>query len=239
MVAKSYQALEIVKEPYEVEGRNYVQVKTKSGAIKQVRWYSDKEYARMYGEPVDHKKDPYYKSQKEILGFGPGFITIFKGNTFDHKDWFKSIGAVYRRTWGWGLAGDIALPEEMPEDVTPVRLDWDAVGTDKEVLKNDDEVKAAVDSLLLDPSPSAYRGNVGDKLELEVTVVRAIPLDGYYGSSTMHIMEDADQNVYVWTTAAKSWSEGTTHKIRGTVKEHKLYRATKQTILTRCTEIKK
>ena len=55
----------------------------------------------------------------------------------------------------------------------------------------------------------------------------------------MHIMEDADQNVYVSTTAAKSWSEGTVHQIRGTVKDHKTYKNTKQTVLTRCTELKK
>ena len=127
----------------------------------------------------------------------------------------------------------------MPLDVTPIRLDWSAVGADNENLKNDDLVRAAVEALICEPSVSEYQGAVGDKLELEVTVVKAVSLNGYYGPSTMHIMEDADQNVYVWTTAAKSWSEGTVHQIRGTVKDHKTYKNTKQTVLTRCTELKK
>jgi hypothetical protein len=52
-------------------------------------------------------------------------------------------------------------------------------------------------------------------------------------------MTDVNENVYVWTTASKSWEEGSEHYIRGTVKEHSVYKNTKQTVLTRCTEVKK
>ena len=239
MVAKSYQNLKIVKEPYDVNGKMYVQVEMGNGAHKQVRWYSDAEYARFYGGSVDHSNDPYYKSQKEILGFGAGFITIFKGNTYENKEWFKKIGCTYRKWWGWGLPGDQELPTELPLDVTPIKLEWSAVGADDENLKNEDLVRAAVESLMFEPSPSVFVGEVGQKLELELTVMKAVALDGYYGPSTMHIMEDDEQNVYIWTTAAKSWSEGTTHHIRGTVKDHKTYKNVKQTVLTRCTEVKK
>ena len=238
MVAKSYQKLKIVKEPYDVNGKMYVQVEMSNGAHKQVRWYSDKEYAKYYGETPSHENDPYWKSQKEVLGFKNGFITIFKGNTYDNKEYFKSIGAVYRKFWGWGLSSEIELPSDIPEDVVPVRLDWSAVGTDDEVLKPDDAVRAAVDALICDPSPSEFVGEIGERIEKELTVVKALELDGYYGHSIMHIMEDADQNVYVWTTASKSWSEGSTRKVRGTIKDHRTYKATKQTILTRCAEVK-
>jgi hypothetical protein len=47
-------------------------------------------------------------------------------------------------------------------------------------------------------------------------------------------MTDAKENVYVWTTASKSWEEGSTRTVIGTVKDHKSYRNCKQTILTRC-----
>ena len=51
MVAKSYQGLEILCEPYELaKGRLYVKVRTKSGANKEVRWYTEAEYAKMYPE---------------------------------------------------------------------------------------------------------------------------------------------------------------------------------------------
>lgn len=240
-VAKSFQALEIVTEPYLVNGRMYVKVKNATtGALRQVRWYTDKEYAKMYpNEKKSPAEDPYYKSQKEVLGFKEGFITIFKGDTYEHKDWFKDHKAVYRKLWGWGIASTDEVPEELPEGVEAVRLEWSAVGTDKETLQPDHVVRAAVEALIYDSGVSKYQGKVGDRLRIKVTVMKALQLDGYYGPSTMHIMQDADENVYVWTTGSKSWAEGSEHFISGTVKEHKSYRNVEQTILTRCTEVKK
>lgn len=241
MVAKSYQGMELVTEPYDVNGRMYVKVKNeKTGTVRQVRWYTEAEYKKMYpNEPVDHSNDKFYKSQKEVLGFKVGFITIFTGNTYEHKEWFKEIGCTYRKFWGWGLPGDIEVPSILPEGVTPVRLDWDMVGADDEVLKPDEQIRKIIDGLIYEPSNSQYQGNIGDRIVVEVTVTKALHLNGYYGPSTMHIMNDADGNEYVWTTAAKSWAEGSVKTIRGTIKDHKEYKNTKQTVLTRCTEVTK
>lgn len=234
MVAKSYQGLEIVGNPYEVNGKMYVKVKQVSGTVRQVRWYSEAEYKKMYpNESVENSQKP----QKEILGFVNGFITIFKGNTFEYKEWFKEQGCVYRKFWGWGLPSNVELTEELPVGVEAIRLDWDLVSSNGELLP-EDKVKAAIDSLLYEPSNSQFQGSVGDRLELELTVTKAIPLSGFYGESTMHIMEDARGNVYVWTTASKTWSEGSVHNVRGTVKDHRTYRNVNQTILTRCSERK-
>ena len=241
MVAKSYQGMELVTEPYDVNGRMYVKVKNeKTGTVRQVRWYTEAEYKKMYpNEPVDHSNDKFYKSQKEVLGFKAGFITIFTGNTYEHKEWFKEIGCTYRKFWGWGLPGDIEVPSILPEGVTPVRLEWDMVGADDEVLKPDDQIRKIIDGLVYEPSSSQYQGNIGDRIVVEVTITKALHLNGYYGPSTMHIMNDADGNEYVWTTAAKSWTEGSVKTIRGTIKDHKEYKNTKQTVLTRCTEVAK
>ena len=43
------------------------------------------------------------------------------------------------------------------------------------------------------------------------------------------IFRDANGNAYVWTTASKSWEEGSTRLVRGTIKEHKTYRNVNQT----------
>lgn len=241
MVAKSYQGMELVTEPYDVNGRMYVKVKNeKTGTVRQVRWYTEAEYKKMYpNEPIDHSNDKFYKSQKEVLGFKAGFITIFTGNTYEHKEWFKEIGCTYRKFWGWGLPGDIEVPSILPEGVTPIRLDWDMVGADDEVLKPDEQIRKIIDGLVYEPSSSQYQGNIGDRIVVEVTVTKALHLNGYYGPSTMHIMNDVDGNEYVWTTAAKSWAEGSVKTIRGTIKDHKEYKNTKQTVLTRCTEVTK
>jgi hypothetical protein len=117
-----------------------------------------------------------------------------------------------------------------------VRLDWELVGGDDGNLKTEREVTAAVEGLLYEPDVSEYQGEVGEKIEVFVTVEKAIALDGYYGPSTMHIMRDDDGNCYVWTTTAKSWEAGSEHLIAGTIKELKQYKGTKQTVLTRCRE---
>lgn len=236
-VAKSYQSLPIIKTPYQVGSKFYVQVRLENGTEKQVRWYNDAEYAKMYpGEKADHSADPYYKTQKEVLGFKNGYITIFKGDTYSCKEWFKENGARYTKFWGWSFSSEMEVPEDIPAGVEPMRLEWSVVG-DGDRLKNDDLVKAAIEAMTYEPDDSEFVGNIGDRIEVTLTVEKAIHLDGYYGPSTMHIMRDEDGNAFVWTTAAKSWEEGVTKTLRGTIKDHKTYRNVNQTVLTRCKEI--
>lgn len=234
MVAKSFQKMEITCEPYTKNNKSYVKVKTSSGSLREVRWYSEEEYKRMYpGEIIDHSNDPFYRTQRETLGFEKGYITIFKGDTYDCKDWFKENGARYTRYWGWGFGSTVMIPDILPAGITPVRLDWSLVGNGDE-LKPESQVKDAVESILYDEDPSQYVGEIGDKIERVLTVKNAISLNGFYGESMMHIMVDEDQNVFVWTTASRTLQVGMSYTVKGTVKEHKMYKHTKQTILTRC-----
>ena len=240
-VAKSYQSLEIVGDVFVSSGRQYVNVKMKSGALKTVRWYSDAEYRKMYPEAVavNRSADPYYKSQKEILGFTKGYITIFKGDTYAEIDWFRASIARYARWWGWYIISTEEVPVDLPAGIEAIRLPWESVGQDSGELKPESLVKEAVEALIYDGSDSEYQGALGERLDLYLTVERTIELDGNYGRSTMHLMRDDCGNLYVWTTASKSWAVGSEHHIRGTVKDHRTYRNEKQTVLTRCTEVSK
>lgn len=233
-VAPSFQSFEMLTEPYEMNGKKYVRVRNpKTGTERQVRWYEDK------GAPKTSKTtDPYYRSQKDVLGFEKGYITIFKGETYPHMDWFRAAGARYTRWWGWYFFSTKEIPADIPEGLTPIRLDWDLVKRDEENVKTDKELKPIVESLLYEPGKSIHIGTVGQRLELFVKVIKAIPLENHLGNSIMHIMEDADENVYMWTTSAKSWEEGSEHHIKGTVKSHSVYKGEKETILIRCTEVK-
>lgn len=235
-VAKSYQDLEIVGEVFVSSGRQYVNVKLKSGKVKTVRWYTDAEYRKMYPEAaaVDHSSDPYYKPQKEVLGFTKGYITIFKGDTYSEIEWFRASIARYARFWGWYIISTEEIPEDLPAGITPVQLPWELVGQEDGKLKPEHLVKEAVESIIYDESESEYVGSIGERLDLYLTVERAIELDGAYGRSTMHIMRDDCGNLFVWTTASKSWTVGSEHHIRGTVKDHRKYKGEKQTVLTRC-----
>lgn len=228
-VAKSYQNLEQVGAPYEARGKKYVMVKYADGTTRQVRWYTDEEYAKMYGvapESVPH-------SRKEALGFKNGYITIFKGDTYSLIDWFKASSARYTRAWGWYFVSTEELPDPLPVGIEPIRLTWEEVSTD-DVLHDEDTIKKYVETLVYEPSASEFVGKIGDRLDVELTVVKAIQLDGYYGPSTLHTFVDANGNEYVWTTASKTLEEGVTYRVKGTVKDHKVYKNTNQTVLTRC-----
>lgn len=177
------------------------------------------------------------KNIKEKLGFIGDYITIFKGQTYPFKDWLKEQGAKYNPKWGWYFPTDKEVPTDLPADIFPIQLFWNQVSTDGTNLNNDDAIKEFLDSILYDPSPSEYQGEVGDRLTVELYVNKVIDLNGYYGLSHMHIMTDKNDNVYIWTTASKRWEEDSFHLVRGTVKDHRVYRNTKQTILTRCKDM--
>jgi hypothetical protein len=113
-------------------------------------------------------------------------------------------------------------------------LEWEAVAKDETTLKPHDEVKEIVEVLLHDPSPSVFVGAVGVRIEVELTVQKAIPIQSAWGINTLHVMVDEYENVYTWTTAARQLVEGNTYLVRGRVKGHDTYKGTKQTALTRC-----
>lgn len=236
-VAKSYQNLKIVSDVFTSSGRQYVNVETKTGAVKTVRWYSESAYAKMYNEPIPVVNEV---SQKDALGFKDGNITIFKGETYPHLEWFKQSPTRYCNWWGWYLPAGMSIPEDLPIDLTPISLSWETVGMDNGNLKSDKDIESAISNLLYEKGESRFVGEVGDRLTLEVEIKRVIELDSSYadgGISNMHIMEDGQKNVYVWTTASKKWAAGAIKNIRGTIKDHRTYKNIKQTILKNCREI--
>lgn len=233
-VAKSYRDCEILCNPFISNGRKYVNIKTPSGLEKRVRFYSDAEYFKIYGEPFAPVAPV---SEKDKLGFVNGYITIFKGNTYPHKDWLKEQGARFTKLFNWSFASDVEWDEEdLPADLEPLEIPWEAVSENDHILP-ESKVRAYIESLMYEPSNSEYVGEIGERIEEVFTVTKAFTFDGYYGTSTMHIMEDADGNVFVWTTASKSFPEGKVMTLRGTIKDHREYKGTKQTILTRCKEV--
>ena len=238
MVAKSYQNFEIITEPYNVDGRMYVDVKSPKGVTKRVRWYTDAQYAKMYPGEVDVVKK--LKTLKEINGFSTGSIVIFYGeNTYDNKEWFKEQGARYNNYFGWYMPDGKEFDENLPEGTKTAVVNWTDVAVSDDKFKPEKQIKDFVDSLIYEPDESEFYGEVGERVRgIEVTVEKNITLEGYYGTSHMHIMKDEAGHKFVWTTTSKDWREGEVKKINGTIKEHSLYKNSKQTVLTRCQEVK-
>lgn len=237
MVAKSYQTMKQLGEPFSEKGKMYVNVQNeKTGTVRKVRWYTEEEYAKMYNEKPNKPKE--FKSQKQVLGFENGYITIFKGDTYANLEWFQRSIARYCKWWGWYIVSTEAVPFDLPVGIEPVELKWELVGEEEGMLKPDAEVKRAVESILYDKGNSEFVGSVGERLDIEVTVTAARQMNGYYGPCTVHYMEDAAGNQYLWNTSAKSWEVGDVRHIKGTVKEHKVIKNVSTTILTRCTIVK-
>ena len=220
-VAPSFQNLERLSEPFEENGKEYILVKTKSGTTRKVRWYE---------EPM--KK---IRPVKEVLGFTKGYITIFKGDTYSLLEWFQESTARYHKIWGWYFISDEELPE-IPAGVTPIQLKWEDVAfADEDQLRPESQIKEHIDSLMYEPSPSKWQGEVGDRIIRYLTVVKATELpDGYYGPSTFYLFEDHNLNEYTWTTAARKLEVGDIYEITGTIKALQKYKGKEQTVLTRC-----
>lgn len=234
-VAKSFQNFEFLTEPYVIDGKAYIKVRNpKTGTERQVRWYEEKTAPKA---KVEIKvPETFSKPQKDVLGFTKGYITIFKGDVEAHEDWFRASIARYAKWWGWYIISTDEIPEDLPIDIEPIQLKWELVGNDNGVLKMEKEIQIAVESLLYAAGDSEFVGKIGDRIEVEVTIIKALKLENDFGGSVMHLMEDNNRNVFVWITSAKNWAEGSVKRVRGTVKDHRTYKGVKQTILTRCME---
>lgn len=87
---------------------------------------------------------------------------------------------------------------------------------------------------------SEHQGQVGSKLTIEVESVKCVTswdscFDGYHTTTTyIWKIVDLQGNVYTWKSSKWMDEENPPKVIKGTVKEHKVFREVKQTELTRC-----
>lgn len=221
-VAPSFVNLERLSEPFEENGKEYILVKTKSGTTRKVRWYEE-----------GPKK---IRPLKDVLGFTKGYITIFKGDTYSLLEWFQEEPKCrYHKFFGWYVISEEELPE-IPAGLTPIQLKWEDVAfADEDQLRPESQIKEHIDSLMYDPSPSKWQGEVGDRINRTLTVIKVTPLaDGYYGPSTFFLFRDEYDNEYCWTTGSKSLDLNATYEVRGTIKALQKYKGKEQTVLTRC-----
>jgi hypothetical protein len=83
---------------------------------------------------------------------------------------------------------------------------------------------------------SNYVGEIKQRLKgMQLIIDRIIYLGcGHYGHSYLHLFKDTDGNAFSWITDNKlELDEGTEVQVDATVKQHKDYKGTKQTVLTR------
>lgn len=236
-VAKSFQKYTLIGEPYKKNGRQYIVIRYADGHDREVRWYTDAEYAKLYPaeSPSTASQTKVLRPLKDVLGFSKGYITIFKGDTYALLDWFRESTARYHNFFGWYFISDEELPE-IPAGVTPIQLKWEDVAfADEDQLRPESQIKEHIDSLMYDPSPSKWQGSIGERITRYLTVTKVAELpDGYYGPRTFYLFKDEEENEYTWTTAARKLELGETYEVVGTVQALSKYKGKEQTVLTRC-----
>jgi len=174
------------------------------------------------------------RTYKEVLGFKEGYITIFKGDTYSELDWFKLSIARYSKFWGWYISSEDKVPDNLPIGIEPIILKWEDVSENDDEIKSEEELKKIIDGILYEPGESEWAGNIGDKIEVYITVDKCIQVEGSYGISNIITMRDDLNNIYVWNTNARTMEENKEYLIKGTIKELNIYHNQKQTQLTRC-----
>lgn len=153
-----------------------------------------------------------------------------KGETFSIKDQLKELGCKFKPGIGW------FAPTKL-EGYDCQRLEESEVLDDVPFIQWKD--KSTLEGLCeVEPSPSKWQGNVGDRLDIEVHIDRQIQGVGYMGkTSYLYLMSDKDKNVYKWSSSC-FYVEGEDVHFKATVKDHTEYNGIHQTVLTRCTKVK-
>ena len=151
-------------------------------------------------------------------------------NSFDRKDEIKAAGGRYNEYTGWYFSENHAefqtvemTAEECLYEDAWGKLDWVAAWAIRETMK-----------AKLPKPASEHIGQIGDKVDMEVTHIRTGYYDTQFGTTWVHNFKDAAGNILIWKTSACSGFEKDTLRIKGTIKAHDEYNGIKQTVLTRC-----
>lgn len=214
---------------------------------KMLPEYEAKLIARRAARAEKKKQEMMAKADEANQEFlqKQGFDTLGRtyvvlGNTYAIKDELKEKGAKWCNLIGWHLP--VALPEyETVEILVDDVYFKDGYGMYRwnnwksyEEETYSAKIKAAKDKHYAKDSTSEYQFEVGQKVEVELNVLKINWFDSIYGTHYIYNMQDANGNVFIWKTACNEIQEGDKVTIKATVKEHNEYRGVKQTVLTRC-----
>ena len=112
------------------------------------------------------------------------------------------------------------------------------------------EYKRLLDAKNGNTKVSDYVGNIGDKINVNVTYLNSYNYETQFGSLYIHLFVDDNGNIFKWSTNSKlefavndnksklsqsyCLDKGAIIQLTGKIKIHSEYRGQKQTVLTRC-----
>lgn len=136
MVAPSFQNFTKMSEPFNKNGKMYIDVKNENtGTIRTVRWYTEAEYQRAYGKKIGGTEDKGSDRIKHYCGFDNGPIIAIRGNEDKDEEWLRASTAHYMLGTRWFFSSTDELPMDAPSHFKYIIIHWDEVkdGDDRHV----------------------------------------------------------------------------------------------------------
>lgn len=227
---------------YQCGGAKYI--------TKEVRLYTEKEYAAMQTgkERARVKKEQEQKEKMEREyeanrakwladnGFdAEGRTYMFYGDSYSIKDELKVAGFKFNPLLKWHKAD----PAGYEDKVIEFRLDelYTMSAWGKGTQNNNAE--QIVEKRIAEVNGTADRqwyGEVGQKIDkIAMTLVGKGGFESRYGYTNILKFEDAEGHLFTWFTATEQeYAIGAKLFVSGTIKEHSEYKGVKSTTLTRC-----
>lgn len=126
-VAPSFESYKRLSEPFVKNGKMYIRVEhPNTHNAREVRWYSDAEYAKNYGKKLQEQNDNGWDGLKHARGFDNGPILVIRGiKTNEDEEWCKLSVARFAVGIGWHIVSTDTLPDDVPEHFKFLLLSWD------------------------------------------------------------------------------------------------------------------
>jgi hypothetical protein len=96
-----------------------------------------------------------------------------------------------------------------------------------------ERAKAREEARQADADKSGWLGTVGERRVFDLTIRMVIAMEGQYGYSYLHVMNDVDGNVVVYKGTNCLGEKGDAVSVKATVKEHDIRDGVRQTKISR------
>lgn len=165
---------------------------------------------------------------KKALFGGKDSIYIFKEEPSEEVQELAIVR--YSGTLGWFSVG-----EKISEDSIEVKFN-DLYIDEYTPKKN---LKETLENIVYPPKGN-WKYTVGARPTGSLKVIALFKKPSpYKGTSNFHILEDEEGNEYIWSTTSRELEKDTWYKLSFTIKELKLFRNSKQTIISNPRNIQK
>lgn len=127
-VAPSFATYKVISEqPFTKNGKLYITVEhPNTHNHRDVRFYSDAEFAKAYGSKIAAKTEPgTFKGLKIARGFEKGPILVVRRNRPEDEDWLGKSPARYAVGIGWYFPSTAEFPTDAPPHLKYLLLSWE------------------------------------------------------------------------------------------------------------------